>query len=118
MKRELPRLERSLRGLDDLAGSRVPSSQFADPVRAREEAEADREIRRTFRAAWRQLPATDRRLLLAYVVEHRRMPAIAAHVGCSPEAAHKRAQRALAKLRALMHVMPARPPARPPRRRG
>ena len=117
MKRELPRLERSLRGLDDLAGSRVPNSQFADPVRAREEAEADRD------SGGRSGPpgatsATDRRLLLAYVVEHRRMPAIAAHVGCFPEAAHRRAQRALAKLRALMHVMPARPPARLPRRRG
>ncbi len=115
MKRQLPRLKDGARGVDDLAGSCVPTSEFVDPIRAREEAEADRQTRRTFRSTWQQLSDADRKLLVAYWVDGRRMPAIAASMGCSPEAAHKRAQRALAKLRALMQI--TRPPARPPRRR-
>ncbi len=117
MTRGLPRLERAAGGLDDLAGSLLPRDEFVDPIQACDDARADADIRRAFRSAWRQLAYADRKLLQAHVVEGHRMPAVAACAGCSPGAAHMRARRALAKLRALMGI-PARPPARPPARHG
>jgi RNA polymerase sigma factor (sigma-70 family) len=79
-----------------------------DPLEAAERAAAGRRRDLVFRAAWASLASDDRTLLWEYYVDELPMPRIARRHGCSSDAAYKRAQRLVARLRTLCGVPPPR----------